>query len=70
MFSKLYYRIFKRYRRLEYKLLSYTEADALIRQNEEKPESEQWVIAPEEDNNRFGALARVVHLERRERILA
>jgi hypothetical protein len=64
--KSLYYRIFKRYRRLELKLCTYAEGDKLIRASAGKAESETWVLAiPEEDNNRaFG----VVYLERRERI--
>lgn len=64
---KIYFRIFKHYRRLEIRLFEYQGADRLIRQNEGKPESEQWVIAiPEEDTNfAYG----YVYLERRERIL-
>lgn len=64
---RAYYRMFKRYRRLEFRALSYADADKLIRQNEGKPESEQWVLAEEEDNNR--AIGIVVFLQRRERIL-
>ena len=61
-----YFRIFKRYRRLEFRSVSYGEGDRLIRQSVGKPESEQWVLAlPEEDRNQvFG----VVMLERRVRI--
>ena len=62
-----YYGIFKRYRRLETRFASYSEADGLIRQNGGKPEREQWVLAlPEEDNNRV--IGRVF-IARQERIL-
>ena len=64
---RLYFRIFKRYRRLEFRAVSYAEGDKLIRASVGKPESETWVLAiPEEDNNR--AFGLVVMLERRERI--
>lgn len=62
----LYYKLFKRYERLEFRAVSYREGDRLIRESVGKPEHEQWVLAiPEEDHNRmFG----VVMLERRKRI--
>lgn len=64
---RLYFKFFKRYRRLELKCCTYEEGDRLIRQNPGKPESEQWDLAiPEEDHNRaFG----MVYLERRERVI-
>lgn len=65
LLRKLYFRIFTRYRRLECRFVSYAEGDKLIRANEGKPESECWVIAPEEDTNQIYGY---VHLERRERI--
>ncbi len=65
--KKLFYRIFKCYRRLELRHVSYTEGDVMIRQNEGKPQSEQWVLAKEEDNN---SLMGTVYLERKERILS
>jgi hypothetical protein len=65
---RLYFKMFKRYRRLEFRAVSYAEGDKLIRASVGKPESETWVLAiPEEDNNR--AFGLVVMLERRERIL-
>lgn len=60
--------LFKRkpkYRRLELRLVSYEEADRMIRQNEGKSESEQWVLAHEEARNRIPLM---VYLERREKI--
>lgn len=64
---RFYFRIFKHYKRLEIRLVTYAEGDKLIRQNEGKPESEQWILAiPEEDTNfAYG----YVFLERHERIL-
>lgn len=64
---RLYFRLFKRYRRLEFRAVSYAEGDRLIRGSVGKPESQQWVLAKEEDSNR--AFGLVVMLERRERIL-
>lgn len=64
---RLYFKIFKCYRRLEFRAVSYAEGDKLIRESVGKPEAETWVLAPEEDNNR--AFGLVVMLERRERIL-
>lgn len=67
MIRKLYFKIFKRYRRLEIRVVSYAEGDRLIRGNAAKPAREQWVLAiPEEDNN---GMLNIVFLERRERIV-
>lgn len=66
LLTKLYYRLFPTYRTLENKVLNYTEADKLIRQNEGKPPHEQWVLSPMEDMNRG---INIVFLERRERII-
>lgn len=65
--KKLYYRLFKRYRRLDLVFVSYEEGNKLIRGNAGKLDGEQWRIAKEEDRN--GAYNRV-YLERRERILS
>lgn len=65
MFRKLYYIIFKRYKRLEIKFVSYAEGDKMIRASVGKPEEEKWVLAKEEDTNkRYG----FVYLERKVRI--
>ena len=66
MLKRLYYKIFKRYRRLALKCCDYHTADRLIRESAEKPESKRWHIAiPEEDLNQgFNS----VFLERKERI--
>jgi len=63
---RLYYRIFKRYRRLDLQFCTYAAGDILIRATADCPEKEQWVLAiPEEDHNHvFG----MVYLERKERI--
>jgi len=65
LLRKLYYRVFVRYTILDTKFLPYRAADALIRQNEGKPEIEHWVISPLEDTNR---VIGHVYLCRRERI--
>jgi hypothetical protein len=60
--------IFKRkpkYRRLELRPVSYAEGNRLICETANKPESEQWHIAKEEDKNKN---YRIVYLERRELI--
>lgn len=62
---RLYYRVFKRYRRLELQGMSWEDADNAIMENPNKPEGAQWHIAPEEDNNRAIGL---VWMERRVRI--
>lgn len=63
---KLYFRIFRRYKRLELKYVSWTVGNEMIKGNANKPEPERWVLAkPEEDNNhRVG----MVFLERKKRI--
>lgn len=67
LLRKLYFKMVKRYRRLELKFVSYTEGDKMIRETYDKPESEKWVIAKEEDaNKKLG----MVYLERKERITA
>jgi hypothetical protein len=64
--QKLFLRIFPRYERLEFRAVSYREGNLLIQRSVGKPETEQWVLAKEEDNNRVIGL---VMLERRQRIL-
>jgi hypothetical protein len=64
---QLYFRIFKTYKRLEFRAVSYAEGDRLIKESVGKPEHEQWVIAKEEDKNMMVGL--VVMLERRARIV-
>lgn len=58
-------RLVPRYRRLELRKITYTEANKLICETGDLPERDQWHIAKEEDNNRD---YRQVYLERRERI--
>ena len=70
---KIYYRLFPTYRRLALVSVPYSLADRMIRENEGKPENEQWVIAHEEDVNITQSLSFIVephvYLERKERIL-
>ncbi len=63
--KKLYYSMFKTYRRLEFKVFSYKDADILLKENEGKSEEEQWHLAKEEDTNTFYGY---VCLERKVRV--
>lgn len=63
--KKLFYKIFKRYKRLELKFCSWDEGDRLIKANQFGIEEEQWHIANEEDNNKSIGW---VWLERKKRI--
>jgi hypothetical protein len=67
LIRRAFLRVFKRYRRLEFRSCTYAEADALIRENAFKSERDQWVIAREDDRNLL--VGACVFLERRERIL-
>lgn len=63
---KLYYRWFPTYERLEMKLFSYREGDALLKENDSKPDDQKWHLAKEEDaNQNYG----FVYLERRRRVI-
>ena len=65
--KSLYYRIFKRYRRLELRVCTYEEASALLQeQGIPGNPGEGWRIAIEEGSNH---VIGVVYMERRERIL-
>lgn len=65
LLRRLYFKLFKRYRRLEYRVVTYYDGDTMIRATAEMVEPLQWQIAKEEDKNRcMGAVC----LERRERI--
>lgn len=66
MLKKLFYKIFKRYKRLELRFVSYREGDVLIRNTATRPENERWVLAKEEDMNHVIGM---VYLERKERII-
>lgn len=63
---RLYFRVFKRYRSIERRFVSYAEADKLIDSSVGKPESEQWIIDFERENENqcYG----FVHMQRRVRI--
>jgi len=63
---RLYFRIFKRYRRLEVRRCTYAEANKLICDTERSPEPERWELAAEENHN---PIIGIVWLERRERIV-
>lgn len=49
--KKLYYKIFKTYKVLETKFVTYQEGDKMLMSNKDRPESERWVLAKEEDAN-------------------
>jgi len=65
-FRRLYFKVFKRYERLEFMCLNWPEADVLLKENKNKSEEEQWHLAKEED---FNQIYGTVFLERRRRIL-
>lgn len=55
-----------KYKRLELKLVSYPEADKMLKATWNKPEAERWVLATkEEDTNKMYGM---VYLERKIRI--
>jgi hypothetical protein len=58
--------MFKRYQRIECVFVQWAVADKLLRDNEGKPEHEQWRLAPEEDTN---YVIGYIYLERRARII-
>lgn len=65
MLKKLYYLLFPTYVVLETKFVTYQEGDQMIKESADKPESERWVLAKEEDTNHvFG----MVYLCRKIRI--
>ena len=66
LLRRLFYRVFKCYRRITVGCFTYAEGDRLIRESMGKSERERWQLAiPEEDRNSvFG----VVWLEQKERI--
>ena len=51
MLKKIYYKIFKTYKVLETRCVTWNEGDKLIRTTYNKPENERWVLAKEEDMN-------------------
>lgn len=64
--KKLFYKIFKRYKVLETKFVTYDEGDKMLRETHDKSESEKWVLAKEEDTNQIIGM---VYLCRKERII-
>lgn len=64
--KKLFYKIFKRYKVLETKFVTYDEGGEMIRATHDKPENEKWVLAKEEDTNQMIGM---VYLCRRVRIV-
>lgn len=65
---KIFFKIFKRYNRLELRFVNWKDGDDLIRQNANTTDtSKHWVIAKEEDDNKIIGF---VFLERKERRLS
>jgi flagellar motor component MotA len=62
---QVYFKIFKHYRRIDFKCFTYLDAGKLLDQNEGKQENERWRLAEEEDDNEMYGF---VYLERVERI--
>ena len=65
--KKLFYKLFKKYRVLETRFVTWQEGNRLIKESYDKSESERWVLAKEEDGNRIIGM---VYLCRKERVLA
>lgn len=63
--KKIYYKFFPTYNVLETKFVTYSQGEMLLRNSTNKPESEKWVLAKEEDTNRIIGM---VYLCRRVRI--
>lgn len=63
---RLYFRLFRRYRRIEFRYVSWGVAHKLFQANPFQPATAQWHLAPEEDYNIVPGL---VAIERRERIV-
>lgn len=66
---KIYYRIFKIYRVIETKFVSYDEADKMIKETQNCIESERWVLSDMEDKNPIHAIVFMVYLCRKVRIM-
>lgn len=62
---RIYFKLFRHYRRLEVRCVSWSEGSQMLSRNAGKPPCDRWIIAKEEDTNRQLG---VVWLERRERI--
>lgn len=63
--KKLFYKIFKFYRVLETKFVTWNEGNRMILATHDKPEGERWVLAKEEDTNHIIGM---VHLCRKVRL--
>jgi hypothetical protein len=63
--NQIYFRVFKKYRRIESRVFTYGDADLFLKSNDSKRECDKWHIAREEDTN---TKPNLVYLERRERI--
>lgn len=67
LLKKLYYRLFKRYRRIELRVCTWEEASDMIELNIWKEEKYRWILALEENYNCHPG---IVYMERRERIIS
>lgn len=64
--KRIYYNLFPTFQVLETKFVSYQDGDTMIRDTHDRPESEKWVLAAEEDTNKIIGM---VYLCRKVRIL-
>lgn len=64
---RVWFKFVRTYERLDLQVMSYSEADKLIRRQGEPQDSGHWAIAKEEDTNRAIGY---VYLERRRRVLS
>lgn len=66
LLKRIYYNLFPTFQVLETKFVSYQDGDIMIKNTHDKPESEKWVLADEEDTNKIIGM---VYLCRKVRIL-
>lgn len=65
--KKIFYKIFKRYKVLETRFVTWEVGDKMIKETHDKPEPEKWVLAKEEDAN---TIIGMVYLCRKVRIIS
>lgn len=63
--KKLFFKIFKRYRILEEKFVTWEQGDKMLRETDGLNETERWQLSPKEDSN---TVIGMVWLCRKERI--
>jgi len=64
--KQFYYKIFPRYKVVETKFVTWDEGDKMIKETQNSPDNEKWVISEKEDENRIIGM---VHLCRKERLI-